>query len=154
MLPLPLQINPVSRWERGFLCLQFGLALLAVGLLVPQHWAFALLGLPVLGAWRRYWRRPWQADVVVEVRALADGLFEITYRDGRQVVRALQQHWSAGGVLLLVWQPEKPWQRTATLIIWPDSAAPMALREWRIYLRWQHAVAALPQLPLDQDSKT
>ncbi|WP_348944556.1 protein YgfX [Chitinibacter sp. FCG-7] len=129
MLPAVLQINPASKWQRGFLCLTHALALLNAWWLA-WPWALMLSALLLLSL-RFYWLK---AQVVNQIQCLPDGLLDVHTRAGqRYSMQLLASSVLTAHVLVLHLRGDG---QKFQVVIWPDSAPAEVLRQWRVYLRW------------------
>lgn len=132
MVPVPLQINPVSKWRRGFLLLIFLLAEITCIACISMQalWVIGLLAiLPIILIF--YWRQP---EPVQGLIAQASGEIELQNRQGeRQFMQLLP---STVVTPLLIILHLKGTGRRQSVVLWPDSASAESLRQWRVWLRW------------------
>ncbi|QLI80221.1 hypothetical protein HZU75_00955 [Chitinibacter fontanus] len=129
MLPAVLHINPVSKWQRGFLLLTHSLTLLNAWWM-SWPWAVLVSGV-VLASWWWHWH---QLPAVLQVQCLASGQLEVCMRGGEKYsMRILPSSVLTAHVLVLHLQGDG---KKLYLVLWPDSANAEILRQWRVYLRW------------------
>ncbi len=129
MLPSPLSINPVSLWRRGFLLLIFLLSMLAC-ILLKSLFSIALLAI-LLGFLVFYWRRK---EAACQLLVQESGDVEVHDYHGRiDVMQVLPS--SVVTEILMVLHLKSERQKLA-IVLWPDTAPPEVLRQWRVWLRW------------------
>ncbi|WP_373975050.1 hypothetical protein NT239_15645 [Chitinibacter sp. SCUT-21] len=129
MLPAILKLNPVSRWQRGFL---LSMHLLAGVNAWWMSWpmALALDGVLVLSLFWQ-WRRE---NLVSSIQCLPDGVMQVQLSEGTSHLMELQpSSVLTAQVLVLHLKGEN---KRINFVVWPDSADAEVLRQWRIYLRW------------------
>lgn len=132
MLPAQLQINPASKWRRGFLLLIFASAIVAILVCISTQalWAKAFGVILLLPLWF-YWR---SIEPIAVLVAQASGEVELLDRQGRiELMCVLPTSVVTALLVVLHLQGEN---RRCVLVLWPDSAPAETLRQWRVWLRW------------------
>ncbi len=129
MLPAVLQLNPASRWQRGFLLLTHLVAALNSWWL---DWRLALaMNLLIVGSLWWQWRKP---AAVKLLQCLPDGVIEVeTWVGQRHLMALLPTSVLTAHLVVLHLKGEGG---RFNLVIWPDSADAEVIRQWRVYLRW------------------
>jgi toxin CptA len=129
MQPAVLQINPASRWQRGFLLLTHLVAALNAWWL---DWRLAVvMNLLILVSVLWQWR---QRPAVKQLQCLPDGGIEVeTFAGMRYQVAVLPSSVLTAHVVVLHLKGDG---KRLNLVIWPDSADAEVIRQWRVYLRW------------------
>ena len=129
MIPPELAISPSILARRWLIVLHLVAATVALAL--PWRWlAMAWLLIAAHFCWMRRYSNPQP----VWLRVLPEGFVEVVWPDGasRQMV-VQSSSITTAWLTVLHLQDERG---RLHLALWPDSARADALRQWRVWLRW------------------
>ncbi|WP_028455119.1 hypothetical protein [Chitinilyticum litopenaei] len=126
---LPELHRRASRWERGVWLASHALALLGCSVLPVWLAITASLGLLLHGWLCRPWRTGWRALAMTP-----DGVLVHAAGTAARTLSIQPDSRVLAGLIVLSLRDQRGSLR---LVLWPDSAAPDLLRQWRVWLLWE-----------------